>query len=92
MPLFSHLSHSTYSKSWRALAHIWSYALTITRTVVYVITVKLRTIVPSPSSIAEACGTNAVTIVETTIWTADNYKKTGNADKIFKTEITKMHL
>lgn len=38
-------------------------------------TVKLRTVGSSPSSVAVACGTNAVTFMKTAVWTADNWEK-----------------
>ena len=66
------LECQTYNKSWCTLADIWSHTLPVARAVVYVITVKLRTVASSPASIAEACGANTVAVVKTTIWTADN--------------------
>jgi len=64
--------YKTYNKSWCALAHIWSHTLASARAVVHVITVELRTVVSSPSSITEACGTNTIAVVKTAIGTADN--------------------
>lgn len=62
----------TYKKSRRAPANVGAHALSVPRTVVYVITMKLRTVASSPSSMTETGGTNAVAVVKTTIGTADN--------------------
>ena len=62
----------TYKKSRSAFANIWSNALTIPRTVMYVITVKLRAVASSPSTMAETRSAYAVTIVKAAIKAADN--------------------
>lgn len=62
----------TYKKSWGAFANIWSNTLTIPRTVVYVIAMKLRAVASSPSTMAETCSAYAVTIVKAAIRAADN--------------------
>ena len=55
-----------------ALAYARTHTFTVTRTVVQVVAVKPRTILPSPTGITETYGTYAISIMETAVWTVDN--------------------
>lgn len=61
-----------------AFANIGAYAFSTSWTAMQVLAVKHRAILPSPTAITKTHGTNAVTIVKTTIWAAhywNRYKK-----------------
>ena len=61
-----------------AFANIGAYAFSTSWTAMQVLAVKLRAILPNPTAITKTHGTNAVTIVKTTIWAAhywNRYKK-----------------
>ena len=64
--------NGTYQIPRVTLAGIRAHTFTVTRTVMQVMAVKLGTVLPSPSRIAEAYGTYAVSIVETAIWAVNN--------------------
>ena len=73
-----HVRLQTHLEARIALANIGAYAFSTSWTAMQVLAVKLRAILPSPTAITKTHGTNAVTIVKTTIWAAhywNRYKK-----------------
>ena len=57
-----------------ALAYVRTHTFTVTRAVVQVVAVKPRTVLSSPTGITETYGTYAISIMETAVWTVDDYQ------------------
>jgi len=62
-----------YQISGIALACVRTHTFTVTRTVVQVVAMKLRTVLSSPTGITETYGTYAISIMKTAVWAVDDY-------------------
>ena len=64
-----------YQESWVTLADIRPYTFTTLRAVMQIRTMKLRTVLPSPSAITVTDSSYTLAIVVTCVWAVNDWKK-----------------